>query len=598
MTGDPFVVAHEDVGVYIGKIKRQNHENPTHLQLEPAMAKFLAVKLIVSGEFCHDSEENRDGRISLKLTCLIFFPIAFALAQVSGVEPDARSGFQSINAEDLRSYLTYLASDALQGRETSYPGERLAAAYIADHFRTFGLRPMGDNGTYLQHYSVELVGVSDSTTIVVTKGRANEKFFWTNDFIALGGRDTSISGPVACVGYTDSKTPVEAKGALAGRVILVFSGSRTGTAPPAPGGSLRRMFGGGRRDSGAVAMLIVAEDTGAASYPLIVSQMFSAGRGHPRMVLKGEPQRTGRPGPLTFIVSPALAGAILRSAGSSLGEARRRASTDSLFSPMMMDGISVALDEKMVREERQAENVVGLLEGSDPVMKHDVVVFSAHFDHLGTGAGGAIYHGADDNGSGTAMVIDLARAFEKNAVRPKCSLLFLTVSGEEKGLLGSMYYTSHPVVPLENTVADFNTDMIGRMDPAHQASGAGPYAYLIGSDKISTELDSILRVANRESNNIEFDYTYNNDSDPNQYYRRSDHYNFARHGVPIAFFFTGVHADYHKPTDTIEKILFDRIVKIGQVVYYAGWKTANLRGMLAKDGTRSGYRETSPSRGE
>jgi Zn-dependent M28 family amino/carboxypeptidase len=265
---------------------------------------------------------------------------------------------------------------------------------------------------------------------------------------------------------------------------------------------------------------------------------------------------------------------------------------------MMMDQVTVALDEKTVREERQAENVVGLIEGGDPVMKNDVVVFSAHFDHLGTGVGGAIYHGADDNGSGTAMVIDLARAFEKNPVRPRCSLLFLTVSGEEKGLLGSAYYTSHPVVPLENTVADFNTDMIGRMDSAHQVSGAGPYAYLIGSDKISTELDSILRVANRESNNITLDYTYNDEHDPNQYYRRSDHYNFAKHGVPIAFFFTGVHADYHKPTDTIDKILFDRIVKIGQVVYYAGWKTANVHAMLPKDGTGRGYRETSSPRGE
>jgi Zn-dependent M28 family amino/carboxypeptidase len=534
----------------------------------------------------------------MKFACLGFFPIAFALAQVSGVDPEARPGFQSINSDDLKSYLTYLASDALQGRETSYPGEKLAAAFIAGQFKTFGLRPMGDDGTYLQHYSVELVGVSDSTTISIRNGGAQETFRWTNDFIAFGGRDTSVSGRVACVGYMDSKTPLEARAGLAGRVILVFSGSRAGTPLRAPGGSLRRIFGGGRRDSGAVARLIVAEDTGASSYPMIVSQMFSAGIGRPRMVLKGESQSAGRSGPLTFIVSPALAGAILRSSGSSLEEARRRASADSIFSPMMMDHVTVALDEKTVREERQAENVVGLLEGSDPVMKNDVVVFSAHFDHLGTGVAGAIYHGADDNGSGTAMVIDLARAFEKNPVRPRCSLLFLTVSGEEKGLLGSTYYTSHPVVPLENTVADFNTDMIGRMDSAHQASGAGPYTYLIGSDKISTELDSILRAANRESNNIALDYTYNDEHDPNQYYRRSDHYNFAKLGVPIAFFFTGVHADYHKPTDTIDKILFDRIVKIGQVVYYAGWKTANVHAMLPKDGTGSGYRETSSPRGE
>ena len=353
-----------------------------------------------------------------------------------------------------------------------------------------------------------------------------------------------------------------------------------------------------RRDSGAVAMLIVATDTGASSYPRIVSGVFSAAAGHGRMTLAGEPQRPARPGPPTFIVSPALAGAIFRSGGSSLAEARRRASEDSVFNPMTMHEVTVALDEKTVREEKQAENVIGLIEGSDPVMKKDVVVFSAHFDHLGTGVGGAIYHGADDNGSGTSMVIDLARAFEKNPVKPKCSLLFLSVSGEEKGLLGSAFYTSHPVIPLENTVADFNTDMIGRMDSAHAASGSGPYTYVIGSDKISTELDSILRVANRESNNIGLDYEYDSDRDPHQYYRRSDHYNFAKHGVPVAFFFTGDHPDYHKPTDTIDKILFDRIVKIGQVVYYAGWKTANLNGMLAKDGSGEGYREGPASRGQ
>jgi len=534
----------------------------------------------------------------LKFLYLFLFPAALAYSQVARIEPDARVGFESINAEDLKSYLSYLASDSLQGRETSYRGETMAAGYIADHFRTFGLRPVGDSGSFLQHYNIDLVKVSDSTSIAVRNRGEQKKFFWMNDFISFGGRDTSISGSVAFVGCMDSRTPSEQKGGLAGKIVLVLNGSRSGAPLPAPGGLSRRAFGGWRRDSGAVAMLIVARDTGAASYPGIVSQMISAGTTGGRMVLKGESQRAVRPGPLTFFVSPALAEAILRSGGTSLAEARRIASEDSLFSPMMLDQVTVALNEKTVREERRAENVVGLLEGTDPVMKNDVVVFSAHFDHLGKGPGGAIYHGADDNGSGTAMVIDLARAFGRNPVKPRCSLLFLAVSGEEKGLLGSAYYASHPVVPLERTVADFNADMIGRMDSSHQASGSGPYAYLIGSDKISTGLDSIIRIANRESNNILLDYAYNNEEDPNQFYRRSDHYNFAKHDVPIAFFFTGVHADYHKPSDTIEKILFDRIAKIGQVVYYAGWKTANLHGMLAKDGTGSGYRESASSRGE
>jgi Zn-dependent M28 family amino/carboxypeptidase len=175
-------------------------------------------------------------------------------------------------------------------------------------------------------------------------------------------------------------------------------------------------------------------------------------------------------------------------------------------------------------------------------------------------------------------------------VKPKRSLVFLTVAGEEKGLLGSTYYTSHPIFPLEQTIADFNTDMIGRMDTTHEKTKDVPYTYLIGSDKISTELDSILQVANKETNNIQFDYTYNDPNDPNRFYSRSDHYNFAKKGVPIAFFFTGTHVDYHKTTDTIDKILFDRMVKIGQVVYYAGWKTANFDRLFVKNGTAAGYK--------
>ena len=448
---------------------------------------------------------------------------------------------------------------------------------------------MGDSGSYLQHYDVEVLGVNDSSGVTVANGVERSKFIWGKGIIAFGSRDTTVTGNVACVGYMDSKTPAGEIGGLAGKVVLAFAGARpgghAGVAVP------RRLFGIARRDSGALATLIVADDTGAASFSQVMATMTSLGVGRGSMVLKGERPRASRFNRLAFFVSPAVGEAILKSSGLSLREVRRMAAEDSTFPPMNLDPVTVTITERTVREERHAENVVGMIEGSDPVLKNDVVVFSAHFDHLGVGADGAIYHGADDNASGTSMVIDLARAFALNPAKPRCSLLFLTVSGEEKGLLGSSYYTSHPRVPLERTVADFNTDMIGRMDSLHQADHSGPYSYLIGSDKISTELDSIVRVADRESNNIALDYDYDNDRDPNQFYKRSDHYNFAKHGVPIAFFFTGVHADYHRPTDTIDKILFDRIVKIGQVVYYAGWKTANAGGILPKNVSSSDYRE-------
>ena len=532
----------------------------------------------------------------MKWFVLLVFPVALAAAQVTGIDTKARTGFESINAADLKTYVSYLASDALQGRETSYPGEKLAANYIAERFHAFGLRPMGDSGSYLQHYDVEVLGVDDSSAVLVTNGLEQSKFTWGKGIIAFGARDTAVSGKVVCAGYMDSRTPAEARAALSGRIVLAFAGTRPGQAAGAP--APRRLFGIARRDSGALATLIVADDTGAASFPQVLAAMYSLGVGRGTMVLKGEPARPSRFNRLAFFVSPAVGEAILKASGLSLREVRRMAAEDSTFPPMNLEPVTVAIGEKTKREERRAENVVGMIEGSDPALKKDVVVFSAHFDHLGVGAGGAIYHGADDNASGTSMVMDLAHAFAVNPAKPRCSLLFLTVSGEEKGLLGSSYYTSHPAVPLERTVADFNTDMIGRMDSAHQASGSGPYTYLIGSDKISTELDSIVRVADSESNNIGLDYEYDNDRDPNQFYKRSDHYNFAKHGVPIAFFFTGVHADYHRPTDTVDKILFDRIVKIGQVVYYAGWMTANAGGMLPKNVSSNEYRDSPSSRGE
>jgi len=187
------------------------------------------------------------------------------------------------------------------------------------------------------------------------------------------------------------------------------------------------------------------------------------------------------------------------------------------------------------------------------------------------------------------MILELAEAYVTNPVKPKRSLLFLTVAGEEKGLLGSEYYVSNPAIPLEKTVANLNIDMIGRVDKKYEAMKTDNYVYVIGSDKISTQLDSVLKVANKESENLTLDYQYNDDNDPNQFYRRSDHYNFARNGIPIVFFFTGVHEDYHRPTDTVDKILFDRMARIGRLIYTVGWKVATMPRPFVKDGKPSVY---------
>jgi len=527
----------------------------------------------------------------MRLLTMLCVPVFMVFGQTPKVDKDAQKGFESIKADDLRKFDTYLSSDELQGRETSYPGEKLAAKYIAAHFKALGLKPMGDDGTYLQHYEVEVNRVSNESRISLNTHSTTSTYSWLNNFFAFGAKDTSVTGGVVFIGYMDNVMSDSLRSKLAGKVVVVFTGQRR--APnDTTSAQLFRRVAQFRPDPEAAATIVIMDDAGPASYARLMLQLGSFGILNGRMQLKGEsPSRPARTSPLMFFASPTVAEAIVKPEGKSLNEIREMAFEDSVFAPLSFDDAVISINTKFVDEERQAENVVGLLEGSDPALKKQVVVFSAHFDHLGIGASGAIYHGADDDGSGTSMVMDLALAFSKNRVRPKRSLLFLTVSGEEKGLLGSSYYTSHPVVPLDETIADFNTDMIGRMDTTHERTRDVAYTYLIGSDKISTELDSVLQAANKETENLQLDYTYDSPNDPNHFYTRSDHYNFARNGVPIAFFFTGVHADYHRPTDTVDKILFDRIVKIGRLVYYAGWKTANFSRMFLKNVKSSEYQQ-------
>ncbi|MFT4877807.1 MAG: Zn-dependent M28 family amino/carboxypeptidase, partial [bacterium] len=221
----------------------------------------------------------------------------------------------------------------------------------------------------------------------------------------------------------------------------------------------------------------------------------------------------------------------------------------------------------------QGENVLGYLEGSD--LKEELLVITAHYDHLGI-HDGVIHNGADDDGSGTVAVLELAEAFAKAKAAgngPRRSILFMPVAGEEMGLLGSSYYAENPVFPLENTIADLNIDMIGRMDENHE--GNPDYVYLIGADKLSTELHQISEDANTYYTQLELDYTFNDPEDPNRFYYRSDHYNFAKNNIPVIFYFNGVHADYHKATDTVEKIHFGKIAAISKLIFHTAWQLVN-----------------------
>ena len=247
----------------------------------------------------------------------------------------------------------------------------------------------------------------------------------------------------------------------------------------------------------------------------------------------------------------------------------------TLLIAVLLKTNSLEIDYNQKNAVVTSENVAAMIKGSEK--PDEYIILSAHLDHVGM-HDGEVFNGADDDGSGTVAILEIAEALksaQENGQGPKRSVIFLHVTGEEKGLLGSQYYTDYdPIVPLAQTVANLNIDMIGRTDPK-RTEGKRNYIYLIGSDKLSTELHNLSEDMNSKYTNIELDYTYNDENDPNRFYYRSDHYNFAKNNIPIIFYFNGTHADYHKATDTPDKIEYDLLENRTRLVFHTTWELAN-----------------------
>ncbi|MGZ0016602.1 M28 family peptidase [Yeosuana sp. AK3] len=254
-----------------------------------------------------------------------------------------------------------------------------------------------------------------------------------------------------------------------------------------------------------------------------------------------------------------------------------------ISSPFGNDDFFQEIPESFLPKDTKAsENIVAFIKGEEN--PDEILIISAHYDHLGVTKGGEIYEGADDNASGTSAVLEIAQAFklaENDGFRPKRSILFLNLTAEEIGKQGSEFYTLHPIFPLENTIADLNIDMIGRFDEIHKNNKN--YLYLIGSDRLSNELHYLSEKVNTTFSNLTLDYRYNAENDSNHYYERSDHYNFAIHGIPVIFYFNGEHADYHKPTDTSDKIDFEILAKRTKFIFATAWQLANSNQRIKVD---------------
>ncbi len=497
---------------------------------------------------------------------------------------------QTITQDDLRKHLTVLASDAYEGRETGEKGQKMAADYLSQQFKELSLTGpvQGSDNPYLQHFTMERSTWAEGATLKV----GGQTYAWLTDFYGLGvspfQQETTVQ-PVF-VGYgieQDGYSDYAGKDVQGKDLLILLDEPKSADGKPLLGkDGANSKWGTDYRAKAAL-----AAEKGARSVFFVdfnPNSNFSKQLGRisqyinrPTISFKDAKPATRRS---AFFVSPEVGYKLLGSNAAAVTKylASINQAAKPVASPFKTAKFTVKAPKKV--EDFVTENVLGYLEGTDK--KDEVVVLSAHYDHIGV-INGEVHNGADDDGSGTVTLLEMAQGFVKAKTEghgPRRSILFLALTGEEKGLLGSEYYTDHPIFPLAATVADLNTDMIGRTDKDHE--GKGDYVYVIGSDKLSSELHEIVLNANAQYTKMDLDFRFNDPEDPNRFYYRSDHYNFAKHKIPVAFFFNGVHDDYHGAGDEVEKIEFPKMEKRARLVFHAAWEVANRDSRIVVDSNK------------
>ena len=549
--------------------------------------------------------------------------VVLSLVFVTGVTT-ANGGLGSIRAQDLREWLTYISSDELQGRSVFTAGLGLAAAYIEDHLRTWGAKPAGDEGTYLQTVRVLGVRVTSHSTVTVEVG-GETRAFADGQGITFprnaGVKRTVAIDRVEFAGY-GLDAPSAGHRDFSGKNVRDQAVVWLGNGGPSDldQNAYRRALAG--RNRYATEQLLAAAaigpepDAGRAGAADATAPAAAGGRGNQIPAADFTTvQRLDSPVPPSVTASDAFFEFLFSRAPTKYDELKRLAANKDPLPSFRLEGVKLTFnidaDYEVVRTQL-THNVVAVVEGSDPQLKSTYVAFGAHYDHVGYAEGelvdgrrlgapgkvspGAlddrVWNGADDDGSGIVAVMAIARAFAEGP-RPKRSVLVVWHAGEERGLWGSRFFADHPAVPLDRIVAQLNIDMVGRSRD-NKASESNT-VYLVGSDRISTELHNINRAANEALQKpLVLDYEFNDPNDLEQLYFRSDHYSYAAKGIPIIFFTTGLHPDYHANTDEVSKIEFPKLMRIAQLAYETGWRLANLdhapvrdrKGPRAGNGTR------------
>ena len=511
---------------------------------------FLLATIIVA---CGTSNSNKTSTSSVKNPKKVANPVDYA---------------NTITAADLKTSLYTYASDDFEGRETGKPGQKKAVNFIKEHYMEYGIPAAKKDGNYFQNVPLEVM----ATPEVKVSINGND-FTYIDDLVSVSSSKTGKlnTNEIVYAGYgiDDENYSDYTNLDVKGKVVLFKSGEPkneegnfviSGTDEASKWSNMRQQFAD-KRD--------VAEEKGAKAvlfyYPEVYDMVASRfGKSSGRMALTGNADDM-----YFFVVNSDLAKSIVNDIDTN--------NNSSVVKT------NINLNYLNNSEQLASENVAAFLKGTEK--PDEIIIISAHLDHEGI-KDGKVYNGADDDGSGTVAVLEIAQAFAKASKEgngPKRSILFLNVTGEEKGLLGSQYYTDmDPILPLANTVADLNIDMIGRTDPKRKSENRN-YVYLIGSDKLSTELHNISEEMNTKYMNIELDYTFNDDNDPNRFYYRSDHYNFAKNNIPVIFYFNGTHDDYHQPSDTPDKIQYDLLENRTRLVFYTAWELANRENRIVVD---------------
>lgn len=516
-----------------------------------------------------------------KVRVWIFCGILLPATMLPGQGKNAKA----ITAAQLQDYLTFVAADEMEGRDTPSRGLNTTAKFLATNLSRWGLRPGGEENTYFQKIALR----RDRTNPAQTHAEVNGRIFrFGADFLDREQVAGTASGALVYVGHgwlIKAKNINPYAGLDVKDKIMVFL---TGLPKGASYGDLW-----GKPGEDLAAPLTYAAKHGARGAIAIANfQTLANWERHRREAVEEGSvtvekfQKKDEVALPAITAAPRLLNALFEGEKESAVTIFNRGLGGEAVAPFELAATKkVSFTVGLKSDQLFTQNVVAILEGSDAKLKKEYVAIGAHYDHVGIGAaaqGDSIYNGADDDGSGTVAVLAMAEAFSRGP-RPKRSLLFVWHCGEEKGLWGSRYFVENPVVPLPQIVAQLNIDMIGRSKKAgdtnaENADLAGTNeVYVIGSKMMSTDLGALSERVNQSYLQLKFNYKYDDPNDPNRFFFRSDHFNYAQKGIPIIFYFNGVHEDYHQPADSPEKIDYQRMEKIVRTIYATAWELANAK---------------------